>query len=70
VGPEHETLFIKGHQTSGAIDDRAADPDRFGCVGLDLPGFGPQPMAIYQLQPGQTETQPCQSRNQEQKNQD
>ena len=70
MGPEHETLFIKGHQTSGAIDDRAADPDRFGGVGLDLPGFGPQPIAIYQLQPGQTETQPCQSRNQDQKHQD
>ena len=53
MGPEAETLFVQGHQTAIAIDDRASLTNRLGGLGLDGVGPGLEVGPIHHLQPGE-----------------
>ena len=53
MGPEGEALFIEGHQPPLAIHDRSAPADRFDLLGLNGAGPRLQPIAFFDLQPGQ-----------------
>ena len=52
MSPETESLLIHGHQTPGAIDDRASLTQWLGALGLQPAGTGFKGIGLHQLKPG------------------